>query len=373
MPALPALLLLPCILAQATLLEDTFRKLRQIEVSPEDYSIPAQLSTKAVQLLPKYKSELKRTVLSALRRNLDIPSVIQKALPSAFDVDQRHPYGRIAGIDVQSSPAHPNLRAVTIHLGLLSEQQSFFTLYRRNNSDWLPIMDWDESPNDSDERSTYHLAPVQLGKPDANGNALVLLAAKSGHGANGSYELNVQVHRIHRSGATQMLSKYSYGAKAHQIQLDTDGFRLETMYFSTPHFGCCEPTPYRYQLQGNQFVRIQPVAFTPGQFVAGLIRSDFAEPRVSPEMQGIRKAYKAATLTYEEFLPDEACDKQEKIWQLTVPLTRSGETTNHYFIVERETLTSFRLNSIRKNPLPGCRVMQGYRWQRTIFDKPLDL
>jgi hypothetical protein len=232
-------------------------------------------------------------------------------------------------------------------------------------------LEWDKSANDSDEISTYHLTPVQFSKPDSSGNVLLLLAAKSGHGANGSYELNVQVHRIHRSGATQMLSKNSYGAKAHQIQLDTDGFRLETMYFSAPHFGCCEATPYRYRLQGDQLIRIQPVAFTPGQFVAGLIRSDFAEPSVSPEMQGIQKAYKAATLTYEEFLPDEVCDKQEKVWQLTVPLTRSGETTNHYFIVERETPTSFRLNSIRKNPLAGCRGIQTYPWPRTIFEKPL--
>ena len=179
----------------------------------------------------------------------------------------------------------------------------------------------------------------------------------------------MELFRVDGAFQFRSLFRREYQAKEHQVALDPDGFRLEIWDFSRDTLrGCCEAFPYRYAIQGDRVIRVQPIGFNPHQFLEAWKRAEWDEVAgfTDPATRAKLQAYHRQLPVMGEYgqLP-ERCDDLAKLWQISFNGTA-------WFRIERTGTWHFRLRDVTPEPVPSCKQDDAFPWLRTMFEKPLE-
>ena len=369
--------------SQPPSLMQTFRRLQGFEVEPNGEG-PL---TEIVPILSIYKQQLRHLAAESLKEFTDAASVksaieaeLQKAGIRRSKEEEPRPYGLIDDLEVVQPPQQPNLVAVLFHLQLANAIDTSLSLFRQDRKNWDLVFELDRNDYIKWELDAYHMDPPQFTTTDKNGSFLMLVASDGGRGGNGSYGLWVDLYRVDATFHKQQLLHREFGCKSHQIAIEADGLRLETisMEHDVARAGY-RVFPYRFEVRGDDVVRVAPIGFDAHDFVGEWGNLPWAEAAKwsDPAHVGrIREYYNQIRdgdgYFGGEFGANQVCDAQQRIWQ--VEYNRAGADESIYFQVERKDKWTFIVINIGKEMRDGCKDVEWKPGQgfSTMFAKPLE-
>jgi hypothetical protein len=366
---------LPVTLAQ------TFQRLQGFEIEP---GVEGPLG-EILPILAVYKEQLRQLAADTLKDIHDpaaATTAIEAALRRAGVRDsanaERRPYGSLVA-EVVQPPLQPDLLSVAFHLNLSQATVTSLSLFEHRGTSWVMMFKVDRG-DFNQQWDAYHIAPPQFTASDTNGEFVMLLASDSERGGNGGYGLWVDVYRISGNFDKEPFFHQMFGCKDHQIALDANGFRLETI--SMEHDATIagyRVFPYRYEFQGNQAIRIDPIGFDAHDFVGewGNLPWDEASRWSDPKnLERIHENYDNIRdpdgYFGGEFGMVQTCDPQQKLWQ--VEYLRRDERDSLYFLLEQKDKWAFIVKDIQNKMLDGCKTVEAKRGGpfSTMFRKPLE-
>jgi len=334
------------------------------------------------QILPTlsvYKDQLRELAVEVMK-DTDDPASIKAAIEGRLRAagvrhpkeEESRPYGLIDGVEVVVPPLQPKLLSVGFHLYLPYGISTSLSLFHRHGSGWDLVFKSDRNDD------AYHIATPQFSLDDSKGSFLMLLASDSGRSGNGSYQLWVDLYRVHASFDKEQVFHQVYYGRDHQIALDATSFRLETisMEHDVRRAGY-RVFPYRYEIHGDDVVRVSPIGFDVHDFVGewGNLPWDEAKRWANPRIDSIRdyhnKLRDANGLFIGDFGSVQICDPQQNFWQ--VAFSQAGEDDPTYFLVERKDRWTFQVENIGPTKRAGCQPVEWSPNQpfSTMFSQPL--
>jgi hypothetical protein len=369
---------------QPATLAQTFQRLQGFEVNPDRQGPLDEI----LPIVSIYKEQLRQLAVESLNdyENLAgaktaIETKLRKLGIRRPKAEERRPYGLIDDFEIVQPPLQPKLLSVLFHLKLAHAIDTSFSLFRRNGARWDLVFQIDRNDYFKWELDAYHMAPPQFTASDLKGSFLLLLASDSGRSGDGSYGLWVDLYRVDAAFDKDQLFHKIFACKDHQIALDADGFRLETisMEHDSAQAGY-RVFPYRYQIHGDQVIRVAPVGFDAHDFVGewGNLPWEEAANWSDPDHLGRIQAYysklrDAGGYFGGEFGDVQVCDPQQRIWQ--VEYNGAVDDAPIYFLVERKDKWTFIVKDIGTEMRDGCKNL-GLDPRRpfvTMFSKPLEL
>jgi hypothetical protein len=367
---------------QPVTLTQTFQRLQGFVVEP-DKEGPL---TEILPILTVYKEQLRQLAVESLKESDDpalIKTVIEAKLRNAgirrSKEQENRPYGLIDDLEIDRPPLQSKLLAVLFHLKLAHATDTSLSIFRRNGAGWDLVFKIDRNDYFKWELDAYYMAAPKFTISDSRGSFFMLLESDSGRGGNGSYGLWVDLYRVDASFNKQQLFHKGFDCNNHQIALDADGFRLETMSLEDDIARAgYRVFPYRYEIHGDEVSRVAPVGFDAHDFVGewGNLPWDEAAHWSDPAHRGrIQQFYNklrdADGYFMGEFGKVQVCDPQQKIWQ--VEYIPAGDDDSVYFLVEGKDKWTFVVNDIGEDEREGCKDVEWKPGQPflTMFAKPL--
>ena len=367
---------------QPVTLTQTFRRLQGFEVQPYREGPLNEI----LPILSVYKEQLRQLAVESLKEYGD-PAVAKTAIQAKLHnagirrqkEDERRPYGLIDDFEIVRPPLQPKLLSVLFHLKLAHATDTSFSLLRRTGTSWDVVFTVDRNDYFKWELDAYHMAPPQFTASDSKGSFLMLLVSDSGRGGNGSYGLWVDLYRADATFDKKELFHKEFGCKDHQIALDADSFRLETISMENDAMRAgYRVFPYRYEIHGDQVIRVAPVGFDAHDFVGewGNLPWDEAKNWSDPAHLGEIQAYYGKLRDADGYFGGnfervQVCDPQQRTWQ--VEYNRAGDDASIYFLIERKDKWTFVVKDIGVAMRTGCRDIEWVprRPFLTMFPKPL--
>jgi hypothetical protein len=336
-------------------------------------------------ILTLYKQQLRQLAIESLKDSDNaaaakaaIETKLRNAgIRSPNDQDEeRRPFG-LVNLEIVQPALQTDLLSVLFHLHLAHGTDTSLSIFRHGSANWDLVFKLDRNERDTD---FYHMAPPQFTASDANGSFLMLLASDSERYGDGGYRLLVDLYRIDGAFNTKdQLSHQTFDGKDHQIALDANGFRLETI--SMEHDAAragYRVFPYRYELHSDQLIRVAPIGFDAYDFVGewGNLPWDEAAKWSDPaNITRIREYYNKLRTTEGyfggEFGAVQTCDPQQKTWQVEY---EGRDNASLYFQVERKDKWTFIVKDISEKKQDGCKDVEWRSGQPflTMFSKPLE-
>lgn len=363
-------------------LAQTFERLQGFEVEPFREGPLDEI----LPIFSVYKEQLRQLAVESLKEH-DDPAVAKTAIETKVrnagigrsKVEESRPYGIIDNFEIVQPPLQPKLLSVLFHLKLAHAIDTSFSLFRRAGASWDLVFKADRNDYFKSELDAYHMAPPQFAASDSKGSFFMLFASDSGRYGNGSYELWVDLYRVDATLDRDPLFHKIFYCKDHQIALDSDGFRLETI--SMEHDAAragYRVFPYRYEIHGNQAIRVAPIGFDAHDFVGewGNLpweeAKNWSDPAQLGKIQGYYSKLREANGYFGgEFGDVQVCDPQQRTWQ--IGYNRSGDDASIYFLVERKDKWIFAIKDIGVTMRDGCTDIEWEPRQPflTMFSKPL--
>lgn len=362
-------------------LAETFQRLQGFEVKG---GIDGPLA-EIIPILSVYKQQLRQLAVDSLRDS-DDPDTIKGTIEAALrkvgvrqaNDQEGRPYGLVV-VEVVRPPQQTKLLIVLFHLNLGHAIDTSLSIFRNDEGAWELVFQLDRNDYYKWDLDAYHIAPPQFTASDKNGSFLMLMASDSGRSADGGYGLWIDLYRVAPPFRTDRLFHKSFGGNGHQVALDANGFRLETLSFEFDlALAGRRVFPYRYQVDGDQVTRVAPIGFDAHDFIGewGNLPWEEASKLVNPaRLETIHEFYNELRTKDGyfggEFWPVQVCDPQGKNWQIAFTSTPNAKPV--YFLVERTAKWSFILDDIGTTVQNGCsNVDMSRRPPQTMFDKPLE-
>jgi hypothetical protein len=371
---------------QPTGLAEIFRRLQGFEVEPDGVGPIGEI----LPILAVYKEQLRQLTIEVLK-GVDDPAKAKAAIETQLrkagirsPVDkpkdnETRPYGLISDLEIVQPTLQPTLLSVAFHLDVANAVDTSLSLFRREGNNWNLVFKSDLGDHSKEDSDIYHVAPPQFTASDSKGSFLMLLASDSGRYGNGSYILWIDVFRVDAGFNKQQLFHTGYASKDHQVALDANGFRLETI--SMEHDAAragYRVFPYRYEIHGDQVTRVAPIGFDAHDFVGewGNLSWEEASRWADPSNLARIQQYHTKLRSPEgyfggEFGELQVCDSQQRFWQIEFG---PGEDRATWFLIERKDKWTFIVKDIGPKMQEGCSAVKeepGRPFQ-TMFSKPLE-
>jgi hypothetical protein len=365
-------------------ISQTFQRLQGIEVK-EQWGSPLDQVLRVIQI---YKEQLRQIAIESMEKSrsaAEAKSAIGGKLRAAGiregkDAKHRH-YGLIEELEFLTPPNQPDLLVVLFHLKLAQATDTSLSIFRRSASGWDLVQKVDRNDYYKWEGNAYHIAPPEFTAADANGAFYMLMASDSGRYGNSSCTLLVDLYRVDANFRLEQLFHQDYFPRVHQITLDADGFRLETIEMEDDGaVAGYRVFPYRYEIRGDRVTRVAPIGFDPHDFLGewGNLPWEEAARWSDPANLDRIREYYGKIRTSEgyfggEFGNVQSCDGQKRFWQIGVDV--SGKDESFYFLIEQKDKWTFFVKDIGDEMREGCvdveQQVPGRTFQ-TMFAKPLE-
>jgi hypothetical protein len=344
---------LPALAGSATArgLASTLVALQSVPLAEDEVTVPLA----ARIWLADAKGAVRELAEEILDDGVDGPSCVQERLDrelagATVSLESRDsPYGGIA-IEVTAPQGRRDLIAVELSLGIPYDTDSMLLLFRHDGARWRTVFDREENdyPSIGDALGSFQW---KISPPDEEGAFLILTTAISPSPASSWQRLTYTVDRIvpwsdaaraidHRECSIYLNDDLETHVSPHGYGLRFSAENIEP--------GFTQTRVLEYRLDGEEAVRIEPIAELPQAFVQEWLSLPEGEamrwsdvPRIDPG-EG-----------YQSWGPIRQC--ADGLWQVRLDLTdlESDEYQSAYFIVEGEN-ERFRLREIRDEPRPGC-------------------
>ncbi len=371
----------------------TFERLQAFEVraSPENPRREGPLDA-IVPLMTIYKEQLRDLATRKLKEFAG-QAFTAEALKASIEQElaragirrsgkegEARPYGVVEDLEVSRPREQPELLVVVFHLSLAATADSSLSIYRQQGGDRELVFRADHDGYERMEMDAYHMAAPEFTQRDAKGSFLMLLASDSGRSGDGSYAVDVELFRFDSSHRYDRIFHQSFAGKEHQVALDPDGFRLETMYFSyDTDRGCCRVFPYRYRVTDSSVERIAPIGLDAHDFVEAWGNlpwqeaAKWSDAAHGDRLRSAHERYRSDDGFFGgEFPSTQLCGREK--WQVEFdPVSENGDDADaFFFIVERRDKWAFVMTDVRTEPLVGCKEDTGNGSILTMFEKPLE-
>jgi hypothetical protein len=262
-------------------------------------------------------------------------------------------YGNVSSIDVVAPQGHSDLLAVVVALSIPCGSDSALFLFRHDSA-WRLIYERQEDD--------YELISGALGSfawkvspPDAEGRFLVVTSSISPWCSSAWQRLRYQVDRIERGREEAILvDSGDFTSYEWDVELDATADSYSIHFNGSSLDSGITVRSYRlhYVLDGDQPVRVDPIADSPRDFVEEwLSMSGETAARwgaVDPETLAERHG------AFIEFGPTGRCS--ENVWQVRLDHFDEGdseEVASTYFIVT-ESNGAYRMREIAYEPRDDC-------------------
>jgi len=344
-------------------------------------------------LLTIYKQQLRNLAAETLNR-LAAPKMDAKAVEEAIEEDLRRigirgpevpiepcPYGLVS-VDVLRPPEQSELLAVTFHLNVPSQTDGSFSLFHHlRRGGWELLHSADNHDYRESERDIREFEPPQFTPGDEHGSFLMLLFSRNGFGPTWGNAITTELFRFDAAFHAERIFQRDDGAKEWVYQLDRDGFRLETHFYSNVEGVCCDAYPFHYWVKDATVTRIAPVAFRPRNFVgvwANMPWEEAAQFSDARNLPPLRAWHEEVQNSHSPFYVSlvgalggaieaaEACDASRHTWQVELSSSREGGKSL-YFVIEQNAPWTFVMKKVGFEALDGCKEAEDPRWKSSMF------
>jgi hypothetical protein len=344
----------------------TLGVLRGIPVELEQTDVPPD----AILMLSNAKDDLRALATEVLKSQPGngpaIAPAVHKAMTDALegnDGGSAEGYGGIDSIDVVAPAGHRNLLAVVVTLGIPCGSDSVLFLFRHDDR-WRLVYERREDGYDSISGALGSFQWL-VSPPDEQGRFLVLTSSITPWCTSVWHQMHYQVDRVEPGRADAVpIDSGEYTSHEWDVELQIAPDRYAIRFSGS----CFDPSylvrsyELHYVLDGDQPVRVDPIADSPRDFVEewlGLSDSDAQlrstiDSETFTELRSEVSSLGGQEEGFDEFGPVTRCS--DGAWQVRIDHYAQAEDDEFvpwYFIVTGSN-DSFRLSAIGHEPMASC-------------------
>jgi len=348
----------------ALALATTLGVLQGIPVDDEQTEVPRGASLLMTNAKHDFR-ELAQDVLKSQPGNARvIAPAVRNAIVAALasegigigDELQTEQYGSVVSIDVIAPEGHRNVLAVVVELSIPCGSDAALFVFR-HDADWRLVYEREEDDYEAISGAlgsfTWKISP-----PDAQGRFLVVTSSITPWCSSSWHQLRYQVDRIEPGRSEPVpidrAEFTSYGWDA-ELEATANSYSIDFAGSSFDPSVLVRPYVLRYVVDGNQPVRVDPIAGSPRDFVEELLSmSGDVAARWSDVEADALDAARPGRDGYDELGPAARCADDR--WQVRIDHydeTGFESFVSTYFIVTKSKGT-YRLREITHEPAGDC-------------------